>query len=269
MSPIPIEIIGAVLFCIAVIHTFSTKFFEHLAHTRPAHAGVWHLLGEVEVVFGFWAMVLVVAMMIIDGKQAAIAARDARATARTTHKGQAPSNACTKHPSTQAASTVVAAPPPVAPPPAPCADNTPPSNTNHTIAPEPPGVSGAQRDEPPEALLPQVVAPRPAFQTVQRLDRVLAAQGAFAWRFPAQGRRGKFRKAIHRAALPPGASLRVFHVQADVRPGREPEELDDPLPRKSRRLAECDRRFDVRRRDGDLTLRERRPNLPAQAEREI
>lgn len=76
MSPIPIEIIGAVLFCVAVIHTFSTKFFEHLAHTRPAHAGVWHLLGEVEVVFGFWAMVLVVAMMIIDGKQAAIAYLD-------------------------------------------------------------------------------------------------------------------------------------------------------------------------------------------------
>ena len=76
MNPIPIEIIGAVLFGIAVIHTFSTKFFEHLAHTRPAHAGVWHLLGEVEVVFGFWAMVLIVAMMLIDGKLAAIAYLD-------------------------------------------------------------------------------------------------------------------------------------------------------------------------------------------------
>ena len=64
------------LFGIAVIHTFSTKFFEHLAHTRPAHAGVWHLLGEVEVVFGFWAMVLIVAMMLIDGKLAAIAYLD-------------------------------------------------------------------------------------------------------------------------------------------------------------------------------------------------
>ena len=76
MNPIPIEIIGAVLFGVAVIHTFSTKFFEHLAHTRPAHAGVWHLLGEVEVVFGFWAMVLIVAMMLIDGKLAAIAYLD-------------------------------------------------------------------------------------------------------------------------------------------------------------------------------------------------
>jgi hypothetical protein len=76
MNPIPIEIIGAVLFGVAVIHTFSTKFFEHLAHTRPAHAGIWHLLGEVEVVFGFWAMVLIVAMMLIDGKLAAIAYLD-------------------------------------------------------------------------------------------------------------------------------------------------------------------------------------------------
>ncbi|MCX7185212.1 MAG: putative Na+/H+ antiporter [Nitrosospira sp.] len=72
MNPLPIEIIGAVLFGVAVIHTFSTKFFEHLAHTRPAHAGTWHLLGEVEVVFGFWGGMLVVAMMFIDGKQAAI-----------------------------------------------------------------------------------------------------------------------------------------------------------------------------------------------------
>jgi len=76
MNPIPIEIIGAVLFGVAVIHTFSTKFFEHLAHIHPAHAGVWHLLGEVEVVFGFWAMVLIVAMMLIDGKLAAIAYLD-------------------------------------------------------------------------------------------------------------------------------------------------------------------------------------------------
>ena len=50
--------IGGVLFGVALLHTFSTKFFERMAHRRPDHAGVWHLLGEVEVVFGFWAMVL-------------------------------------------------------------------------------------------------------------------------------------------------------------------------------------------------------------------
>ncbi|NDE93802.1 MAG: hypothetical protein EB036_10555, partial [Betaproteobacteria bacterium] len=40
-----IQWIGAAIFAVAVLHTFSTKFFEHLAHTRPQHAGVWHLLG--------------------------------------------------------------------------------------------------------------------------------------------------------------------------------------------------------------------------------
>ncbi|TSA20113.1 MAG: hypothetical protein D4R70_06095 [Betaproteobacteria bacterium] len=67
MTPTTIELIGAALFGVAILHTFSTKFFEHLAHTRPTHAGIWHLLGEVEVVFGFWAMVLAVAMLAIDG----------------------------------------------------------------------------------------------------------------------------------------------------------------------------------------------------------
>jgi hypothetical protein len=71
MNPTTIELIGAILFGIALIHTFSTKFFEHLAHTRPAHSGIWHFLGEVEVVFGLWALVLTVAILSIDGKQAA------------------------------------------------------------------------------------------------------------------------------------------------------------------------------------------------------
>ncbi len=54
-----IQYVGAALFAIAVLHTFSTKFFDHLSHTHPRHAGLFHLLGEVEVVFGFWAMVLI------------------------------------------------------------------------------------------------------------------------------------------------------------------------------------------------------------------
>lgn len=76
MNPVPIEIIGAALFGIALIHTFSTKFFERLAHTHAAHAGIWHFLGEVEVVFGFWAMILIIAMLIMDGKQTAVAYLD-------------------------------------------------------------------------------------------------------------------------------------------------------------------------------------------------
>jgi hypothetical protein len=62
-----IEIAAAVLFAIAVVHTFSTKLFEHLAHVRPNHAGLWHLLGEVETVFGFWAAILLILMAIHGG----------------------------------------------------------------------------------------------------------------------------------------------------------------------------------------------------------
>ncbi|MFM2053170.1 MAG: hypothetical protein RL456_1207 [Pseudomonadota bacterium] len=76
--PTPIEIIAAALFAVAIVHTFATRFFEHLAHTRPRHAGLWHLLGEVEVVFGFWAMVLLVAMFAVEGRQAATAYADSR-----------------------------------------------------------------------------------------------------------------------------------------------------------------------------------------------
>ena len=67
-----IEIIAAALFAVAVLHTFSTKLFEHLAHRHPRHAGLLHLLGEVEVVFGFWATVLVVAMGVTAGSAVAI-----------------------------------------------------------------------------------------------------------------------------------------------------------------------------------------------------
>ncbi|MGH8762712.1 MAG: putative Na+/H+ antiporter [Nitrosospira sp.] len=71
MSPAPIELIGAILFGVALIHTFSTKVFEKLAHAQPAHTGIWHFLGEVEVVFGFWAMVLIAMMLLVEGKEAA------------------------------------------------------------------------------------------------------------------------------------------------------------------------------------------------------
>jgi hypothetical protein len=63
----PLEIIGAVLFGLAVVHTFSTRYFERLAHSRTAHAGLWHLLGEVETVFGFWALVLVAFVALAHG----------------------------------------------------------------------------------------------------------------------------------------------------------------------------------------------------------
>ncbi|MHB0990278.1 MAG: putative Na+/H+ antiporter [Burkholderiales bacterium] len=78
MTPTTTELIGVALFGVAILHSFSTRFFDHLAHTRPIHAGVWHLLGEVEVVFGFWAMILIVAMFIFDGASMTIHYIDSR-----------------------------------------------------------------------------------------------------------------------------------------------------------------------------------------------
>ncbi|MBT9511934.1 MAG: putative Na+/H+ antiporter [Acidovorax sp.] len=77
-SPTLIQALGALLFGLAILHTFSTRYFLRLAHTRPRHAGFLHLLGEVEVVFGFWAMVLMLFMFAISGKQQATAYLDSR-----------------------------------------------------------------------------------------------------------------------------------------------------------------------------------------------
>lgn len=78
MNPTTIQILGAALFAIAVLHTFSTKFFERLAHARPNHAGLWHLLAEVEVVFGFWAIILIIAMAMTTGLDQAVEYVDSR-----------------------------------------------------------------------------------------------------------------------------------------------------------------------------------------------
>ena len=78
LAPTPPELVAAVIFAIAVLHTFSTKFFAHLAHLQPRHAGLWHLLGEVEVVFGLWAFVLIAALFALSGKDAAVSYLDDR-----------------------------------------------------------------------------------------------------------------------------------------------------------------------------------------------
>ncbi len=70
--------VAAALFALAILHTFATKFFDHLSHTHPRHAGVWHLLGEVEVVFGFWAIVMVAAMFALIGGTQALEYVDSR-----------------------------------------------------------------------------------------------------------------------------------------------------------------------------------------------
>ena len=72
------ETVAATIFGIAVIHTFSTKFFARLATRQPNHAGFWHLLGEVEVVFGFWSLVMVVALLVMTGRHETVKYVEAR-----------------------------------------------------------------------------------------------------------------------------------------------------------------------------------------------
>jgi hypothetical protein len=66
------QAIALVLFVLALLHTFATHLFEVLAHRHRRHAGLFHLLGEVEVVFGFWACVLMAATALVDGGGAAV-----------------------------------------------------------------------------------------------------------------------------------------------------------------------------------------------------
>jgi Putative Na+/H+ antiporter len=78
LAPSSIEIIAAVIFAAAVIHTFTTRYFERLARAQPEHAGLWHLLGEVEVVFGFWALVLMVLVAGTLGTSGAVTYLESR-----------------------------------------------------------------------------------------------------------------------------------------------------------------------------------------------
>jgi hypothetical protein len=66
MNFTPIELGASIIFAIAVLHTFCTGYFEKLAKNSRSHSGLWHLLGEVEIVFGFWAAILVIFMCFVD-----------------------------------------------------------------------------------------------------------------------------------------------------------------------------------------------------------
>lgn len=67
-----INLIAAVIFALALVHTFAAKSFERIADRSTKHAGLFHLLGEIEIVFGLWAAVLIVFMAVLGGGGAAI-----------------------------------------------------------------------------------------------------------------------------------------------------------------------------------------------------
>jgi hypothetical protein len=73
-----IQLIAAILFALALAHTFATTWFERLADRFPRHAGLFHFFAEVEVVFGLWAMALIVAMALVEGGADALAYVESR-----------------------------------------------------------------------------------------------------------------------------------------------------------------------------------------------
>lgn len=76
--PTTMEILATVLFAIAIVHTFSVPVFARLANKGGAHSGLWHLLSEVEAVFGVWAFVLVVFVAVFIGLDQAVDYMDTR-----------------------------------------------------------------------------------------------------------------------------------------------------------------------------------------------
>ena len=72
MHPDTLQIVAAALFALAIAHTFASGWLLRLAHHSPRHAGALHLLGEVECVFGLWALVLIVCMALLQGTPQAV-----------------------------------------------------------------------------------------------------------------------------------------------------------------------------------------------------
>lgn len=66
------ELLSTVCFALAIGHTFSVRQFQKIASKFPsgtAGENFFHLLGEVEVVFGLWAGIFILINSFVNGKQ--------------------------------------------------------------------------------------------------------------------------------------------------------------------------------------------------------
>lgn len=75
IQPSAIEILGTSFFLLAVLHTFAVSRFQALATRYPSGSigeNAFHLLGEVEVVFGLWAGVFILSHAILTGYASAL-----------------------------------------------------------------------------------------------------------------------------------------------------------------------------------------------------
>lgn len=76
MNPSSSQILSTVLFFSAIVHTFLVSKFEKIAHRYSKNSiahNFWHLISEVEVVFGFWAMIFLLLFMIDSGQLPVVA----------------------------------------------------------------------------------------------------------------------------------------------------------------------------------------------------
>ena len=73
-----VQYVALAIFALALSHTFAAKQLERLSHRFPRHAGLFHLLGEIEVVFGFWAIILILAMALMQGGPQALTYAESR-----------------------------------------------------------------------------------------------------------------------------------------------------------------------------------------------
>ena len=65
-----IDHVGTFFFALALLHTFSVSYFAKLSHKFEKGSGAeafFHLLSEVEVVFGFWAFIFLASWATVGG----------------------------------------------------------------------------------------------------------------------------------------------------------------------------------------------------------
>lgn len=75
MQPSFLEITGTLFFFVAIIHTFLVNKFRLIAHRHNASTitfQLWHLLSEVEIIFGFWSFLFLIIFALSNGTNSAV-----------------------------------------------------------------------------------------------------------------------------------------------------------------------------------------------------
>lgn len=65
-----VEVFATICFVLAIFHTFSVKWFYSLARRYPEGSvgeNIFHLLGEIEIVFGLWAGIFLIFLGVTNG----------------------------------------------------------------------------------------------------------------------------------------------------------------------------------------------------------